>query len=79
MLVDFYTILLISKWNYSLINCRPMMVASFGRCAGFLGSPVFLFNRAKQYNWPQIVAPQLHEAWGTKYLGVPEFWSHKDF
>ena len=34
-----------------------------GWCAGFLGSPISLFNRAKYHNWPQMVAPQFREAW----------------
>jgi len=50
-----------------------MMMVGFGMCARFLGSPIFLFNRAKKYHWPQIVAPQLREAWRTKYLEVPKF------
>ena len=51
------------KWNYLLVNCHPMMVVRFGRWAGFLGSPICL----------AIMAPKLCEAWGTKYLGFPNF------
>jgi len=76
ILVSLFTMpLLVFHIQVKLFTYQPLFNdgGCFGRCAGFLGSPICLFNRTKWNDWPQIVGTQFCEAWGTKYLGFPNF------